>query len=133
MQPGVRRHGSVADVRPFYAAADVVVLPSRWEGLSLTAMEAMASGRSVVASRIPGLEELVDPGVGTLVAPDEPAALAEAVAARLSSSALASAEGLRAAAWAARFDADVTFAQLAEITAQAGAGMHRQRREGFRS
>src|SRR5262249_13344980 len=62
--PGVRFIPPVTDPRPWYAAADVVVLPSRWEGLSLTLLEALASGCSVVVSDIPGLAEAVADGVG---------------------------------------------------------------------
>jgi glycosyltransferase involved in cell wall biosynthesis len=46
--------GWVADVIPHYAAADVFVIPSRMEGLSNALLEAIALGRVVVASDIPG-------------------------------------------------------------------------------
>jgi glycosyltransferase involved in cell wall biosynthesis len=46
--------GWVADVLPYYAAADVFVIPSRTEGLSNALLEATALGRVVVASDIPG-------------------------------------------------------------------------------
>jgi glycosyltransferase involved in cell wall biosynthesis len=60
---GVRFVPPVTDPRPWYAAADVVVLPSRWEGLSLTLLEALASGCPVVVSDIPGLAEAITTGV----------------------------------------------------------------------
>lgn len=60
--------------------ASVVVVPSRWEGLGIVALEAMALGRPVVASRVDGLSEVVQEGVtGLLVAPGSPEALAQAV------------------------------------------------------
>jgi glycogen(starch) synthase len=69
------------------ATATLVLMPSRWEGLPLVALEAQAAGRPVVASRVGGLREAVADGeTGSLVPPDSPAALADAVMALLSSS-----------------------------------------------
>jgi glycosyltransferase involved in cell wall biosynthesis len=116
---GVTFAGNATDVRPWLAAADVVVLPSRWEGLPLTVLEAFASGRSVVASRVPGLAEVVPPSVGALVPPDDPAALAAALSRRLGDGDAADrcrAEGAAAAAHAARFDLRHTFDRLAAAT-----------------
>jgi glycosyltransferase involved in cell wall biosynthesis len=128
---GVRFAGTAADVRPWYAAADVVVLPSRWEGLSLTALEAMAAGRPVVASRIPGIAEVVPADAGLLVPPDDPYALAGALVRVLSEPGLTEAAGRAAAAHAAAgFDVRETFDRLAGLTAQAAGltGVRRERR-----
>jgi glycosyltransferase involved in cell wall biosynthesis len=58
------------------ACADIVAVPSRWEGFGLVAIEAMRAGLPVVASRIGGLPEVVEEGVsGHLVPPDDPHAL----------------------------------------------------------
>ncbi|GAA1839462.1 glycosyltransferase [Pseudonocardia alni subsp. carboxydivorans] len=114
--PGVERFGPTAEISRFYAAADVVVLPSRWEGLSLSAIEALAAGRSLVASDVPGLTELVPHAVGALVAANAPGELAEAVADRLLDPGLAGREGLAAAEWARGFDITRTWAGLAELT-----------------
>ena len=43
-----------------YGVADVVVVPSKWEGFGLSAAEAMAFGKPVVASNVDGLQEVVD-------------------------------------------------------------------------
>jgi glycosyltransferase involved in cell wall biosynthesis len=117
--PGVTFAGAVADVRSWLAAADLVVLPSRWEGLPLTVLEAFASGRPVVASRVPGLAEVVPAPVGALVPPDDPAALGAALARRLRDPDLCRAEGRAAALHAARFDLRRTFDRLADATASA--------------
>jgi glycosyltransferase involved in cell wall biosynthesis len=61
------------------AAAHAVVVPSRREGLGLVAVEALALGRPVIASRVGGLPEVVTAGTGMLVPPEDPAALAHAL------------------------------------------------------
>jgi glycosyltransferase involved in cell wall biosynthesis len=69
--------GPVEDTAPEYRAADVVVAPSRWDGLSLALLEAMASGAAIVASDVNGSESLGDAGV--IVPPDDPEALADGI------------------------------------------------------
>ena len=71
-----------AQLGPYYAHASVVCVPSRREGYGITAREALAYGRSVVATRVGGLAELAGPGV-TLVPPGDVPALREAVTASL--------------------------------------------------
>jgi glycosyltransferase involved in cell wall biosynthesis len=69
------------DVAACLAAADVVVLPSRHEGLGVAALEAMAAERPVVASRVGGLADVVVEGeTGVLVPPDDVPRLAAALA-----------------------------------------------------
>ena len=64
---------SLAEVATEIAAADVVVVPSRWEGFGLVALEAMRGGCAVVASGVGGLREIVVNGeTGYLVPPDNP-------------------------------------------------------------
>ncbi|MET7679991.1 glycosyltransferase family 4 protein [Streptomyces sp. NPDC005423] len=74
--------GAVEDVAPWYQAADLVVLPSRWEGMALAPLEAMACGRPVVVTDVAGARESLPPGLTScsLVPSDDPAALAGAVA-----------------------------------------------------
>lgn len=60
---------------------DLAVVPSLEEGFGLSALEAMAMGRSVIASRIGGLSELIEDGVtGSLVEPGDADRLAAAIA-----------------------------------------------------
>ena len=70
--------GRRTDVADLLGAADVCVLPSRWEARSLTAQEALRAGTPLVASRVGGLPELVGTAA-ELVPPGDAAALAEAV------------------------------------------------------
>lgn len=72
--------GFQRDVPPFLHAADIFVLPSIREGLSLSALEAMALARPVVACRVGGTPEVVVDGeTGLLVSPAAPAELADAL------------------------------------------------------
>ena len=80
----VRFLGHRRDVPPLLAIADLFVLPSLWEGLPLSVLEAMAAGVPVVATRIGGTDELVRDGeTGTLAPPENGPALAEAIRAAL--------------------------------------------------
>lgn len=81
----VRFLGPVAaeDLPWWYAACDVAVLPSvtRLEAFGIAGLEAMAAGRAVVVSDIPGVREVVEPGVtGLVAAPLDARALGEAIA-----------------------------------------------------
>jgi glycosyltransferase involved in cell wall biosynthesis len=68
------------EVRPVYEGIDILVCPSRTEGLSNVIMEAMAFGRPVVATRVGGNPELVDDGAtGRLVEAQQPEAMANAI------------------------------------------------------
>lgn len=69
------------DPAPDLRAADVVVIPSRYDGMALTLLEAMACGTAIVATRVPGTSALG--GAGRLVPVEDPESLAEAVDALL--------------------------------------------------
>jgi len=72
--------GPRADVPGLLKSADLLVLPSLWEGMPNAVLEAMAAGRAVVASAVEGSEDLVTPGrTGWLVPPGEPGPLADAL------------------------------------------------------
>jgi glycosyltransferase involved in cell wall biosynthesis len=72
--------GPRSDVPALLKAADLLVLPSIWEGMPNAVLEAMASRRAVVATRVEGSEDLVEPGkTGWLVPPGDPDALARAL------------------------------------------------------
>jgi glycosyltransferase involved in cell wall biosynthesis len=85
--------GDRSDVADLYRQADLVVIPSRWEGMSLAMLEAMASGVSVVATDVGGVAETVGRGAGTVVPVGDVGRLADAVVKRLNDPALRLAEG----------------------------------------
>lgn len=80
----VRSHGFDGDVWSHYAAADMVLVPSRMEPFGNTAVEAQLAMRPVVVTDAQGLPETVDGGRrGSVVPPDDPHALAERIEALL--------------------------------------------------
>lgn len=56
-------HGFQTDPRPYYAAAHCVVVPSYHEGMCNVLLEGAATGRTLIASDIPGCRESIDEGV----------------------------------------------------------------------
>jgi D-inositol-3-phosphate glycosyltransferase len=79
----------------FYSAADVVHVPSRYESFGLVAVEAMACGAPVVASRAGGLIFTIEDGeTGFLIAIDHPAEHAEAICRILDDTGLGASMGL---------------------------------------
>lgn len=81
LQGSVHFTGYRKDVENWLAMADIVVLPSRWEGMPLVAIEALASGRAIVATAVDGTPEVVLDGYcGLVVPPESPAPMAAAIA-----------------------------------------------------
>jgi glycosyltransferase involved in cell wall biosynthesis len=124
--------GQREDVPALLAAADVVVVPSRWEARALIVQEAMRAGRPIVASRVGGIPALTGEDAAMLVPPGEAGQLAAAVlavlddpelAARLTAAAGARAHALPSAA-------DAVTAVLAVYTGLAAARELRRRAAG---
>jgi glycosyltransferase involved in cell wall biosynthesis len=70
--------GVTTDVRPYLAAAHVCVLPSYGEGMPRSVLEAMAMGRAILTTDVPGCRETVEGARnGLLIPPRDAAALAE--------------------------------------------------------
>jgi glycosyltransferase involved in cell wall biosynthesis len=83
--------GYVADTRLVYLAADVLLMPSRYEGLPMTLLEAMAMGLPVVASQLDGIAEVIGDGrEGFLVPSDDASLFVERTAALLQDAELSS-------------------------------------------
>jgi|GEM_PF-198997 len=70
----------IADVASLFRDHQILLLPSRWEGLGIVGMEAMAAGRPVIGSLVGGIPEVVkDSEHGILVPPENVGALVEAL------------------------------------------------------
>lgn len=111
---GPQEHGA-----RWFAAGDVAVLTSRWEGMALTVLEAQAAGRPVVATDVGGVRESLAPGVGAVVPIGDHEAFAHAVSLLLADPGRARAEGLRARAYAVRhFDVRRAVDATASISAR---------------
>lgn len=128
---GVKAFGPVAhdEVLAAWRRALIAIVPSVLpEAFGLVALEAMAAGRPVVASRSGGLADVVDEHSGVLVAPGDGGALAEALAALLANDERREQLGDGAAGRARRFGADVILPRLEAAYARAI-----ERRAGRRS
>lgn len=103
------------DVRPLLASSSVFVLPSYYrEGLPRTLLEAMATGRALITTDLPGCRETVRPGRnGLLVPPQNVSALTEAMRKFLADPALAVRMGEQSRCFAAeRFDVELVNREL---------------------
>ena len=77
---GILFLGSQADVTPYLQAADLFVLPSAAEGLSLALLEALACGLPAIATSVGGNPEVIHHReTGWLTPPNDPLALTEAI------------------------------------------------------
>ena len=88
IEPNIRLLGGVSDAErlELFAGASMLLMPSRFEGFGIVAAEAMAAGLPVIAAAAGSLPEVVRaPEGGILVPPDDPDALAEAIASLLES------------------------------------------------
>jgi glycosyltransferase involved in cell wall biosynthesis len=116
----VRFEGEREADRDLYGAFDVAVLPTRREGFGLAALEAMAAGLPLAASRAGAIPEIVRDGEnGLLVESGSPTALAAALARLLAEPGLRRALGERASETARAFTAERMARATAEVYREA--------------
>ncbi len=107
----------------YYAAADVVAVPSRYESFGLVAVEALACGAPVVASRAGGLRFTIEEGeTGYLVKPQSPVALANALTTILNDDALRQSMATAAPLSVARYDWPQIAQQVIHVYRRLAAG-----------
>ncbi len=106
--PGVQWLGTRDDLPELFATADVLVVPSRWEGFGLVALEGMAAGTPVIASDVPGLRDVVGASA-VLVPPGDAAALRAAILRVLENADLRHELSARGRERAQRYDLQQTF------------------------
>jgi glycosyltransferase involved in cell wall biosynthesis len=111
--------GHRRDIPELIAAADVVVLPSLYEGLPLAVLEAMAAGKPVIGSRIPGVLEIITDGAdGILFESGNASDLARALNEVLADSSKASRLGAAARRTvSARFSAEAMGDRVGQVYA----------------
>ncbi|MBL8130123.1 MAG: glycosyltransferase, partial [Chloroflexia bacterium] len=106
-----------------YSAADVVAVPSRYESFGLVAVEALACGAPVVASRAGGLRFTIDEGLsGLLVKPQSPQALADGLVAVLGNNDLRAAMSRAARPSVERYDWSAIAADVMHVYRRLASG-----------
>ncbi|MHC1729922.1 MAG: glycosyltransferase family 4 protein [Syntrophobacteraceae bacterium] len=101
LQDSVSLTGYKSDTLDWYRAADLFVLPSHFEGLSNSLLEAISCGLPVVSTRVSGSEELLEKvSMGGLVDIDNAKALTETITKLLLDPNLRSRDGLKAREYA---------------------------------
>jgi D-inositol-3-phosphate glycosyltransferase len=130
---GIARHVRLVGSQPqdrlplFYTAADVVAVPSRYESFGLVAVEALACGTPVVASRVGGLRFTIDEGTtGFLVKPQSPEALAGAIETIVTDESLRTAMSGASRASVERYDWPIVAKQVMHVYGRLAAGHRAQ-------
>ena len=107
---------------PFLPAFGVDVLSSRWEGLPFTLLEAMASGRAIVTTDVPGCLDAVGAAEAEIVPRDDPKRMADAILRLLRDPEAAQRRGRAARA---RFERDFTLKRMLDRVDDLYAEVHR--------
>lgn len=116
----VRLLGRRRDIAELLAAADVFVMPSRFEGLPVALLEAMSAGLPIVATAVGGMPDALQNGAGIIVPADDQESLAEELSRLLDAPGRRAELGRRASEEvAARFSASAMDSAVREVYARA--------------
>jgi glycosyltransferase involved in cell wall biosynthesis len=116
LDAAVRFLGSMTDVAPLLRAGDLLVQPSHFEALGLSAIEALACGVPVIACGVGGLLDfVVDGGNGLLCPPQDPRALAAALGSLIEDAPLRQRLASHARQSVAEYDERLVFARFAAL------------------
>lgn len=109
--------GNREDIPLLLGLADLVALPSRWEGLPMILLEAMAAGKAILAAEVGGIPEAIRHGRnGWLVPPEDPAALAEGLDCLLSGETLRARLGEQAReTYETRYSPQIALGKLLQV------------------
>ncbi|MDD5864117.1 MAG: glycosyltransferase [Firmicutes bacterium] len=106
IEHAVRFLGNQTDVHPYLHEADIFLLPSKFEGMPMTILEAMGTGLPIVASGVGGVPDMLRDGESGLLVRCDPEQVCAACAKLIDSEALREKLGRNALADSARFSAD---------------------------
>lgn len=107
--------GAQSNVYPYLHDADLFLLPSRYEGIPMTIIEAMGTGLPIVATAVGGVPDMLENGVDGLVVPCEEEAVQKACKAFLKDEKLRERLGRAARDHAVRFSAQTMAERYLEI------------------
>ena len=124
--------GFAKDVAAAFSALDVVVFPSLWEGTPLTAFEALAMGKPIVATDADGLLDILQHGRDALIVPKaDPGALAAAIVQLIEQPALAARLSAGARLTGARYDIGVFVRKMERLYELLHESSKRTKRQGI--
>lgn len=110
--------GAKANVYPYFANADIFLLPSLYEGMPITLIEAMGSGLPIVATAVGGVVDMLTDGESASLTDTSPDSVSDAVCALIESEELRAKYGAAAIIDSERFSAEIMAEKYVEAYLQ---------------
>lgn len=107
--------GSQSNVYPYLQEADIFLLPSNYEGMPMTIIEAMGTGLPVVASRVGGVPDMITDRVSGMLTSREPEDVARAVLELMDDASLRKSLGEKAKLESKRFSAEYMAEEYSKV------------------